>query len=105
MNARYATGTGRAKEFVTTLTALTTAAVTICLERSWLLTDMRARISTSAGRTMAAVLTLVSTRWALIFAPVPKDTCWATTGKLATVRLSSTTLYIIHGPFFYFFRH
>ena len=102
MNARYATGTGRAKEFVTTLTALTTAAVTICLERSWLLTDMRARISTSAGRTMEAVLTLVSTRWALIFAPVPKDTCWATTGKLATVRLSSTTLYIIHGPFFYF---
>ena len=29
MNARYATGTGRANEFVQTLTALTTASVTI----------------------------------------------------------------------------
>lgn len=93
--------TARARAPVTTLTAPTIAAARICQELNWQLMDICAKILTSAGRTMAAVLTRVSTRSALLIALVPKATCWQMIGKRVKVR--RLRLLIILYIFFYSF--
>lgn len=84
--------TARARAPVTTLTAPTIAAARICQELNWQLMDICAKILTSAGRTMAAVLTRVSTRSALLIALVPKATCWQMIGKRVKISTNVITV-------------